>query len=372
MKEPVLRLLMTADAVGGVWQYSLDLARALTPLGVETVLAVMGPSPSQAQLRNAAGIDGLTVVDTGLPLDWLAPSRASVRAAGKAIAKLAKARGAGIVQLNAPALAADVEFPVPVVAAAHSCIATWWDAVKTGELEPGFKWRAEITGAGLRAADAVVAPSAAFAEAVREAYELEALPMAVHNGRAPLALPRVAPHDFAFTAGRLWDKGKNVRTLDAAAERLTIPLYAAGSARGPNGDSIALDHARHLGSLGERELARWLAARPVFVSAAVYEPFGLAVLEAAAAGCPLVLSDIPTFRELWDGAAVFVDAMDAEGFGRAIGGIVGDDMRRLALGNAAKERAARYTPEAMASEMARIYADLAGAEDDEADSKAAA
>ena len=372
MTSPKLRLLMTADAVGGVWQYSLDLARALAPLGVETILAVLGPSPSAAQLKLAAKIPGLTLIDTGLPLDWLAADRGTVRSAGRAVAKLAKEHEADVVQLNAPALGADVEFPAPVLAVAHSCIATWWSAVKGTAVDADFGWRAELTGQGLRSAEKAVAPTAAFAAAIQEAYGLDEVPMAVHNGRTPLTLPRVAPHDFAFTAGRLWDKGKNAETLDRAAERLAVPFYAAGSTRGPNGDSITLYNVHGLGSLGEREIARWLAARPVFASAAVYEPFGLAVLEAAAAGCPLVLSDIPTFRELWDDVAVFVPAMDHAGFASAVTSIVGDDMRRTQLGAAAKERANRYTPEAMAASMARIYADLAGAEDDEADSKAAA
>ena len=57
-------------------------------------------------------------------------------------------------------------------------------------------------------------------------------------------------------------------------------------------------------------ISEQLGARPIFVSVARYEPFGLAVLEAAQAGCALVLSDIPTFRELWGGAALFVPAND--------------------------------------------------------------
>ena len=44
-----------------------------------------------------------------------------------------------------------------------------------------------------------------------------------------------------------------------------------------------------------------------------YEPFGLAVLEAAQAGMALVLSDTPGFRELWDDAAIFVAGEDALG-----------------------------------------------------------
>ena len=353
-----MKILLTADAVGGVWQYATDLARGLSELGVETVLAVLGPSPTKAQLKAAATIRGLTLVDTGLPLDWLAADAGTVRAGGERMAELAEAHAADLIQLNAPALAAEVRFERPVVAVSHSCVASWWEAVKGSPLESEFGWRADLTAQGLRNADCVVTPTAAFGAATMRVNGLAALPRTVHNGRAPLPLPRVAPHDFALTAGRLWDKAKNVPTLEAAAARLNIPFYGAGSVVGPSGDTIELDAIRALGSLGERELGRWLAARPVFVSSAVYEPFGLAVLEAAAAGCPLVLSDIPAFRELWDGAATFVDAMDAAGFAAAMARIVGDDTLRAELGAAAKARAARYTPQAMAAEMAAIYKGL--------------
>ena len=56
-----------------------------------------------------------------------------------------------------------------------------------------------------------------------------------------------------------------------------------------------------------------MARAAIFVSSSVYEPFGLAVLEAAGSGAALVLSDIPTFRELWDEAALFAPPGDAAG-----------------------------------------------------------
>lgn len=358
MRGKPLRLLLTADAVGGVWQYATDLARGLAPLGVETVIALLGPSPAPHQIEAAGRIPGVALVDTGLPLDWLAPSPDAVAEAAGALAALANEHRADIVQLNTPALAAAARFDMPVVAVTHSCLATWWAAVRGGEIDPDFRWRVGLHGEGLRAADITVAPSAAFAAATQQVYGLAAAPRAVHNGRSPLPLPRVAPHDFAFTAGRLWDEGKNVATLDRAAALLAVPLYAIGPTNGPNGAAVRLDHAHALGSRSEKEIGRWLAARPVFVSAALYEPFGLSVLEAATAGCPLVLSDIPTFRELWDGAALFVNPTDAPGFAAAIDRIVGDDGARLMWGKAAKARAARYTPEAMAAAMAGLYREL--------------
>ena len=38
-------VLMTADAVGGVWTYALDLARGLSAQGVQVSLALLGPEP---------------------------------------------------------------------------------------------------------------------------------------------------------------------------------------------------------------------------------------------------------------------------------------------------------------------------------------
>ncbi len=70
----------------------------------------------------------------GLQLDWLAPDAATLTSAGGEIARLAATLGVDIVQLNQPAFAAGVRFPMPVAAVAHSCVGTWWQAVRGDEL----------------------------------------------------------------------------------------------------------------------------------------------------------------------------------------------------------------------------------------------
>ena len=69
---PVARVLITTDAVGGIWTYSLNLARGLARHRVETLLVATGPSPSAAQAHEAANVKGLKLIETGLPLDWTA------------------------------------------------------------------------------------------------------------------------------------------------------------------------------------------------------------------------------------------------------------------------------------------------------------
>jgi glycosyltransferase involved in cell wall biosynthesis len=249
---------------------------------------------------------------------------------------------------------------VPVIAVSHGCIATWWQAARTEPLAPEYHWHRELTREGLLAADSVVTPSASHAAIVQRVYGLPGRPLVVHNGRpVPKASPaRGVTLRSALTVGRLWDDVKGARLLDEVAGRIEIPFLAAGALRGPHAEEFVPRHLRALGQLEGGELPALLDLRPVFVSAATFEPFGLAVLEAAATGCALVLSDIPTFRELWDGAAVFVDPADAAGFADAISAVADDPVRRRELGGAAAKRAARFTPGATARAMAAIYRSL--------------
>lgn len=354
-----MRILMTADAVGGVWQYATDLAAGLCEGGAETVVAVLGPSPALGQAEAVRDVPGLTLLDTGLPLDWLSDAAATRETAAE-IATLARRERADIVHLNAPALAAEQAFTVPVLAVAHGCLATWWQAARPGHpLDPAFRWHEDMMGRGLRSCDRVIAPSAAYAGTLHRHYGLAVAPQVVHNGRAIApAGAAMAQQDCAFTAGRLWDEVKNTRTLDAVAALLPFPFHAAGCVTAPHGETIPTEHLHLLGQLDAASLARRLAARPVFVSAATFEPFGLAVLEAAASGCPLVLSDIPTFRELWDGAAVFIPPNDVAGFVWAIEECVQDLALRWALGEAARIRAQRFTAQRMATDTTAHYREL--------------
>jgi CDP-paratose 2-epimerase len=352
--HPPLRLLMTADAVGGVWTYALDLAGALAPFGVQTTLAVLGPRAGEAARAEAAAIPGLQVIETGLPLDWMADTPADIHASGAAVADLAARARADLIQLNSPALAAGGGFPARVVGVCHSCLATWWAAARGGEMPEDFRWRAHANREGLLACDALVSPTAAFAEATARAYELPR-PLTVHNGRHHPPKGG-SPHERqVFTAGRLWDEGKNIAVLDAAAALIDAPLFAAGPLAGPNGTAVSLTSARTLGPLTPSDVRAWLARSPIFASAARYEPFGLSILEAAQGGCALVLSDIPTFRELWQDAAVFVPPDAPKAFAAELQALLDCPERTAALGASAQARASRYTAQAMAEGMLGIY-----------------
>ncbi len=348
------RLLLTTDSVGGVWHYTRDLARGLSDRGIDCVVAVLGPSADAGKRRDLGDMRGVTLVQTGLPLDWTAERPEQLAEASDRLATLAALMGVAGVHLHTPALVGAARWPVPAVAVAHSCVGTWWRAMRGDEPVPAdFGWRIEAMRAGLGRAAAVIAPTVAHAAAVRAVYGAAALTV-VHNGAEPRPRPAIGRERAVLTAGRLWDEAKGVAMLDRAAAGLDAPVRAAGPLEGPNGTRTTLAHCQPLGSLDATEMATAYAAATVFASMARYEPFGLAVLEAAQSGMRLVLSDIPTFRELWDGVATFVGDEAALPAALQAALDAGPNER-------ARERAGRFTRDAMVDGTLRVHRRLMSA-----------
>jgi glycosyltransferase involved in cell wall biosynthesis len=105
-------------------------------------------------------------------------------------------------------------------------------------------------------------------------------------------------------------------------------------------------------------MARQLGEASIFAAPAFYEPFGLAILEAAAAGCALVLGDIPSLRENWEGAAVFVDPNDRAALRVAINRLIANVGQRVRLAMSARCRARQFSLERMAAVYDALYRDL--------------
>lgn len=368
LSEP-RRIVISTDTVGGVWTYALDLARALADRGIEVVLMIVGPSASASQRRSVDAIGGVTPVVADLPLDWAARDERELVDAGEAFFNQCRAFDPDVIHLNSPGFAAtlareEAASRTPLVVGLHSCVASWWSAVFPGiDLPPDLAWQLAIVRRGLARADAVIVPSHAFAAAIKPHYghglDIEVIPNGRHlsNGGRRQA----GAGGLVLTAGRLWDQGKNVATLDRAAAQLAMPIEAAGPVCEPRRGAVAaaFHHLRLVGELDRAAMQDRLDEAGIFVSAAIYEPFGLAVLEAAQARCALVLSDIPTFRELWDGAAVFVEPSDAYGFAREIERLRADGAARLAMADAAARRAGGFGVDAMATDTAALYGRVA-------------
>lgn len=360
------RVLMTADTVGGVFTYAVELCRGLEAHGVHVVLATMGARLTRAQRATVSALANVELCESGYRLEWMPEPWQDVDAAGDWLMALEARHAPDLVHLNGYVHGA-LPWRAPVLVVAHSCVLSWWRAVKGEDAPPEWGTYGQRVAAGLGRADLVVAPSRAMLDAVDRLYGHLARKRVIHNGRAPHALRTGPKKPLVLSAGRLWDQAKNLAALHACHALLPWPVYVAGpvhppdSGRGSGPAPASWAGIHVLGPLAPEDLASWLARAAIYALPARYEPFGLSVLEAALSGCALALGDIESLREVWGDAAVFVPPDDPVCLAHAISGLARDDARRTRLAGRATERALRYTAERMTREYLEVYGELMAA-----------
>lgn len=374
-----MKILISTDTVGGVLTYTIELAAALEAAGDEVVVATMGPRLRRAQ-REALPE---RVHENGFRLEWMEDPWDDVAAAGEWLLSLEEDERPDVVHLCSYAHGA-LPFQAPTVLVAHSCVLSWWRAVHGTEAPPSWnRYRQEMT-AGLASADAVVAPTAAMLRELEQDHALNPERTQVIPNGSPTPPPTRANFPelhqilvpiepefdavregkpFVLGSGRFWDAAKNMAALDAAAEGLAWPVVVAGDLGGGDlAERIGPRHARATGVLDRDALAALRHTAPIYAAPAIYEPFGLGILEAARDRCALVLGDIPSLRELWEDAAIFVDPNDSEALREVLACLIDAPQVREDLAKQAQERAAEYSIERTATAYRALYERLQNGE----------
>jgi glycogen synthase len=335
-----MKILMTADTVGGVFTYAVELLHAMRTHGHHTALVTMGPLPSKDQLER------ITACGTSLHhhingrLEWMQDPWSDLEVCGRELQLIARKFRPDLIHFNHFAHVA-MEWDCPVLLVAHSCVISWHAAVVGGTLPPHLTRYHELVRRNLQAADAVVAPSHSMLQEFERLHGPFRQGVAIHNGIARTP-PSSAPRErVVFSMGRLWDPAKNIATLIAAAPFIDAEIRIAG-------DGAPTDlppNVTWLGRLGHADVLQQLDKARVYALPVRYEPFGLSFLEAAQRGCALVGGDIPTLREIWDDALVGIPPNDAKALARACNTLLNDVAAAERMAALARERTSVYTSE---------------------------
>jgi glycogen synthase len=362
-----MRILMTTDAVGGVWQYAVQLASLLAARGDRVRLASMGPAPSEAQLAEVSRVPGIDLRVGAYALEWMPGAWPDVDAASAWLLELERDFAPDIVHLNGFCHAV-LPWRAPVLVVAHSCVYSWWEAVH-GTTPPAEweEYRRRVAN-GLAAAAAVVAPSRAMRDAVVRHYRARADVMVIPNGRDALEGVPTGREPRIFAAGRIWDPAKNIAALEDVAPDVTWPIVVAGDTEAAGVAPTRLRHVTSLGRVAPADVFAWMRRSAIYAFPARYEPFGLSVLEAALCGCALVLGDIPSLRENWDGVARFVHPESRDELRHALRELITHPDEREALASAARRRAAEFSSSRQVSAYVNLYQRLVAAHDRTPDS----
>lgn len=349
------RILVTSDSFGDVWEYSRELCAGLSRKGFQISLAVVGPPLSEETRRRISAIPKLQLLespyatqsksgiwsDLGGAADWLLGLERSIRP--------------DVIHANS-LLHAAIPWTAPVVVVAHRCMMAWWQAVGDQDRPRNWEIHRKRVVDGLRNATLIVAPTSAGLSDLSEQYGSflagRVIPYG-HDYRAPAEEKK----QYIITAAHFWDDGNNLEILELIAPYLSWPMFMAGHKVDTNGTPVPPRNMCALGPLDEAQLDSWLAKSSIYAMPARYLTCSMSVLRAAAAGCALVLASIPSLRETWDGAAVFVPPGDREAVRMALEKLLSDSGRRREFQQRARERAASLTGSAMVDAYARVYHD---------------
>lgn len=353
-----IKVLMTTDTIGGVWTYCMDLCRTLEGRGVDVHLVTMGRRMNEAQRHEAEALDHVEMIETDFLLEWMQNPWRDIEECGEWLLQLERKIKPDLVHLNCFAYGC-LPFKAPVMVVAHSDVYSWFLSVIKDD--PPREWMNyyRCVNRGLKNADLVVAPSQWMMDMLCEIYNIRSETRVVYNGRSATGFePGVKKQSTVFGMGRLWDEAKNTSLLVKASSQINAPVRIAGDDQFEDSRIALNTSVSFLGRLSSAEVAAELSSASVFVHPAKYEPFGLAPLEAALSGCALVLGDIPSLREIWQDAAVYVDTDDADSLAATVNALLQDPSELESWQTKATLRAKLFTAEAMAEEYLDLYGQL--------------
>ncbi len=356
-----MRLLLTTDTVGGVWTYTRELTEGLLARSHSVALASIGPAPSPEQAAWAASFSPhlpstftFTAIDA--PLEWQPENSTAYTAAAPGLLALAESFRPDLI-LSSQFCFGALPLAIPRLVVAHSDVLSWAEACRPEGLEPSpwlDQYRA-LVQAGLSAATAVLAPTHSMQASLARNFELPARTAVIPNGRTLPSAPSSPRALQAVTAGRLWDEAKNLALLESlyAEQPAPLPIRIAGEHR----RSVPTpSHLDLLGHLAEPDLLALFRSSAIYLATSLYEPFGLAPLEAALCGCAVLANDIPSLREVWGDAALFFH--DACSLDHLLRSLIADPAALAAAQHRSHARALTLSSDSSLHNTLRLIRDL--------------
>jgi glycosyltransferase involved in cell wall biosynthesis len=172
--------------------------------------------------------------------------------------------------------------------------------------------------------------------------------------RAHLASAYDLPAEFVLAVGNLQPR-KNLPRLIEATDALGVPLVVVGQPLWKSRSvaaAISSSSCRWLGYVPEGDLPGLYAMCSAFAYPSLYEGFGLPIIEAMAAGAPVLTSDCGAMREVAGNAGLLVDPDSVEAIRDGLEQLLGDSELNGELRRRGAERASQFTWESSARELA--------------------
>ena len=374
--EPVRVALVcpySLSVPGGVQGQVLGLRRALVAGGCDAVVVAPcdGPAPD----------DGVAVVGATIAVPANG-SRAPVALGPRTLARAARILRRGgfdVVHLHepfapGPAWAALTTCTVPIAGTFHRSgasrgyVAAGWVLRRMARR---LAWQGAVSDEARATARAVLGPAARAIEIIPNGIDLARFAAAepFPSGARP-AILFVGRHETRKGLGVLLEAYRRIATAPSAttASAPAPVLWVVGD--GPEGARLRAAYTDEgiawMGRVTDAELTRLLKGASVVAAPALGgESFGIVLIEAMAAGTPVVASDIPGYRALAGDHAALVPPGDAPALAAALAKALDASPDGAGPGSVAHRRSASafahtFSMETVAARYREVYERIAG------------
>jgi len=368
-----VHVLVTADTMSGAWTYTRELVTGLVTRGVRVTLVTFGEIPLPDQTAWMDLLHGLEYRPTAFRLEWMDDAPGDVPDSSEFLISLIREVRPDLLHLH-QFCHANLPIEIPRVVMAHGDVITWTQAVQgcSPRLTRWLKWYRDTIVRGIRAADAVVAPSAWMLESLGATYTRPRREVVIYPGRNPIFFnPYVSKDDSVLSVGRLLDAGKQVLLLTQHVQPFSVCIVGAEQAvplpRIPIRADVKVSTDQSCvairGPQTEAQLRALYSRAAVYAATARYEPLGMSALDAAFSRCAIVANDIPHFREVWGDAALYFRTNDGSSLAETLRRLDADRALRHAYADRAYSRAReRFTSKRMIDDYLALYRSLVSAD----------
>jgi glycosyltransferase involved in cell wall biosynthesis len=312
----------------------------------------MGAPLSLDQRCEISNLKNVHVFESTFKLEWMNDPWTDLQLASDWLMNLEIDFRPDVIHLNQYTFGS-LPWSAPVLTVAHSCVLSWWKGVHGQSAPEEWNKYRDLVQNGLTHSDAVVAPSSAMATMVQENYNYTRPINIIYNGLDPQRFVRGAKRKTILSVGRVWDPAKNISALVDVAAELPWPVFIAGE--NSPGEHLNGTNVHYKGKISSFHLKSLFGSASIYALPARYEPFGLSILEAALSGCALVLGNVNSLQELWNGAAVFVNPSKKEELIEAITFLVKHPLMTKEYARLAIRRASRYGSRRMIRNYQHLY-----------------
>jgi glycogen(starch) synthase len=358
-----LKLLMTTDVSGEVWDYTHALCKTLSASGAAKILVLAcGGMPSKEQ-REQLQNSNYDIVFLEYSFNW----RNGFDIFQQNINKIETIVNNSIQEFSPDLIHWNNSFctlknDLPQIHAVHEdVLGQIYSQKKHGGIsESDYKKYRDIIISSLDMSGVIVATSRFLADEILKKYEINKKIKIIYNGISFESNSEFANEPFLITKLSAQNSYHNLIFLIKTAQKMpeNIKIFVLGEK--PAGNFKKPKNIEFLSGLSGEELKEFYKKSSIYLALSSWDVYSRTQIEAAYSNCAIVANDVPIFRDLWGDCACIFDRNNVNSLIKNINNLIENSrLLNLTAKNCQAKALSVFNSKRMCYEYANLYRDVA-------------